>query len=244
MTHQPFVHTFTASGNQSDYTGTLRPSALQSTLLDCAFAHAEQLGLTREFTYQRTGGIWVIIKLAVALDKPILYSTEYTVTTWPRGPQGPYFTRDFVITQDGAPIGRASSQWLITNPRDQKIIRPRDIPEACVALLTDQAVQLPLTKLTAPDKLSAIGSHTVTYSDIDMNHHVNNTRYLDFACDALALHDNKQRVAGYQINYTAQVLAGETVELLAAPLDGGWQYIAGQVDGKTRFELKLALADA
>lgn len=238
----PYTRSFTAGGMECDYAGQLYPAALQSKLLDCAIAHAELMGCSRQATYGAIGGYWMLIRLGVIVDTPPVYGQQYTVTTWPRGVSGPYFMRDYTVDCGGVTIAKASSAWLITNIEARKIIRARDYPYGVVSMLPDLPEQVPLTKLSPAGELVYLGCHTVVYSDIDINNHVNNTRYVAMICDALALHTQNRRLRTYQINYNKQCLHGECIELHSCTADDGALYVLGSVEGEARVEMRCLLA--
>ena len=79
------------------------------------------------------------------------------------------------------------------------------------------------------------------YSDTDVNGHVNNTRYADFACDAVELDrlPEDQFLTEMQIGYLAECRPGEVLDLEAGSIDSGC-YVRGlDRNGKTRFETAM-----
>ena len=59
----------------------------------------------------------------------------------------------------------------------------------------------------------AARDYRVRYFDIDINHHVNNARYLDWMLDPLGPDFLRQhRPVAFKINYEAEVQEGATVE--------------------------------
>ena len=79
------------------------------------------------------------------------------------------------------------------------------------------------------------------YSDTDVNGHVNNTRYADFACDAVEMEDlaPDRFLAEMQIGYLAECLPGETL-LLQVGEQGDRRYVRGvDKEEKPRFEAAL-----
>ena len=237
------VKDFYISGNECDIFECLHAHALQSNLLDCAFAHADEIGVSRKEINEITGGgVWVLIRLGVELYSPLRYPQEFVIETWPTGVKGPYFGRDYVIRCGDKIFGKASSDWLIVNPDTKRISRGKDLPKYNIDSKpgTETCVELG-KRLMPPEQLNCLGQHLVKYSDIDMNRHVNNTRYLAIAGDALELDRRRQQMSAWQINYIEQCVSGELIEMHGGQYgDGAW-YIEGNVSGKKRFEIKIAL---
>ena len=80
-----------------------------------------------------------------------------------------------------------------------------------------------LNKLRAPKDLKLLERRKMHYSDTDVNGHVNNTRYADFACDAVELDKlpPEQFLAEMQIGYLAECRPGEILDLEAGSIDSG-----------------------
>ena len=79
------------------------------------------------------------------------------------------------------------------------------------------------------------------YSDSDINGHVNNTRYADFACDAIDMEQLEQKrfLSELQIGYLAECRPGELL-VLESGQQGENLYIRGvDEEGKARFESEL-----
>ena len=79
------------------------------------------------------------------------------------------------------------------------------------------------------------------YSDTDINGHVNNTRYADFACDALDMDQLEQGhfLSTMQIGYLAECRPGDVLSIQTGEQEGG-HYVCGlDREGKSRFEAEL-----
>ncbi|MBQ7850680.1 MAG: hypothetical protein IJ343_13225, partial [Clostridia bacterium] len=54
--------------------------------------------------------------------------------------------------------------------------------------------------------------HLPVYTDLDMNGHVNNTRYLDWCCNALGVETLRtMELAAFAVNYNQEILPGQEV---------------------------------
>ena len=74
------------------------------------------------------------------------------------------------------------------------------------------------------------------YSDVDMNMHMNNTRYLDMLWNYIP-EITGRKVTSMSIRYMAEAPINEDIEIYMAPGDaaGRW-YFKTEVDGKTNIE--------
>ena len=75
------------------------------------------------------------------------------------------------------------------------------------------------------------------YSDIDVNQHVNNARYADWACDALGFSTMREYCLKTMcIQYAAEIRPGQEISLHAAQSEGRYR-VAGYHEGKMHFEI-------
>ncbi len=93
-------------------------------------------------------------------------------------------------------------------------------------------------RIPAGLELALRGEHTVTYSQTDMNMHLNNTNYLDLFCDYLPNMKHK-RVITVSINYSAEAPLGSTLKVYCAEDDGTYYFRTVRDDGKTNAEAIL-----
>ncbi len=55
---------------------------------------------------------------------------------------------------------------------------------------------------------------TVGYSDVDVNEHLNNSRYVDFIMDCFTLEEHKKHsIKSIEVNYSNEALPGDTITL-------------------------------
>ena len=109
-----------------------------------------------------------------------------------------------------------------------------------VGIQTAEDVEEELPQLVHKCKeLTPAGSWTASYSLCDLNGHVNNSFYLDIACDALpldALRKGPLRFAS--IKYHREIPMGAQVAVAYAPSADGW-YVVGRRDEHIAFECYL-----
>jgi acyl-ACP thioesterase len=98
-----------------------------------------------------------------------------------------------------------------------------------------------LTKLRCPEPLQEVEHRLMRYSDTDVNGHVNNTRYADFACDVAEM-DKLQPdafLSEMQIGYLAECRAGEVLAIQRGEQGDGTFVRGVDESGKARFEAAL-----
>ena len=149
--------------------------------------------------------------------------------------------RDYDIYANGELVGESVSGWVLANLESRKIMRLADIQELAGTGGEELCKTRTLNKLRAPKDLKLLERRKMHYSDTDVNGHVNNTRYADFACDAVELDrlPEDQFLTEMQIGYLAECRPGEVLDLEAGRIDGGCYVHGLDQNGKARFETAM-----
>ena len=108
-------------------------------------------------------------------------------------------------------------------------------PGLKVARMCDLPIRQDL--LALPGAQETVLSRWPVYSDIDVNQHVNNARYADWACDALGFSTMREYCLKTMcIQYAAEIRPGQEISLHAAQSEGRYR-VAGYHEGKMHFEI-------
>ncbi|MCI9309296.1 MAG: acyl-ACP thioesterase, partial [Oscillospiraceae bacterium] len=102
-----------------------------------------------------------------------------------------------------------------------------------------------LRRPAMPETFDGRARRELGYSDTDINGHVNNAHYADFACDSLHLErlGRGKFVRSFQIDYLSECRAGEALWVDTA-VRGDALFAQGRgEDGEERFDFTLKLED-
>jgi len=220
-----------------------RPSALLGYLQEAATLAAESRGFGREILMEKHGAFWMLARMWYRLDRPLQWGEELSVHTWHRGGKGATMYRDFDLYVDGTRIGEAVSAWVLVQLEGRKMLRLSQIPELEGTSGEERNKDILLSKLRLPEEMTLAERRTMHYSDTDINAHVNNTRYADFACDAIRadLLPDGTYVAGMQLGYHAECHPGEIIDLFVARGEDDCFVHGIDETGKSRFDVQIFL---
>jgi acyl-ACP thioesterase len=229
------------TGMDVDGRGFCKPSALLNELQVAAMLSGETGGFGYELLQQRYGAFWMLVRSWYRLKRPLRYGETVTVRTWHRENRGAMMYRDYDIFSGDELVGESVSGWVLANRETRKLMSLSAIPELQGTGGGALCKQKTLSKLRLPPSMRETERRLMRYSDSDINGHVNNTRYADFACDAVESEqmDGRKFVSEMQIGYLAECRPGETICIRTGEQEGG-HYVCGlDESGKSRFETAL-----
>ena len=202
-----FSKTFDLRTSDFDKNKRLLPSAVLDLFQVVAGEHASALGCGID-ELQKSDLIWVLIRTKYqVLKQPKMFSSV-VVKTWPLPPSRVGFQREYLMENEaGEPLIKATSDWVIINSKSRKIAPANNIYPEGLNYKEDRNFDGRLTKI--PDfEASGEGISIIPfYSQLDMNGHVNNTKYANYSVDAL--NPNEEEIVEFQIDYRHEVKCGE-----------------------------------
>ncbi len=191
----------------------LLPSSLLDLFQDVAGAHAKVLGCGYDSLIKRSL-VWVLVRVRYTLLSDVPMFSKITVRTWPLPPTRLGYTREYeILNAEGTAICKGSSEWVLMDINTRHLATAEDIYNLEhfheVKNFPGRAVR---TGRFTPD--GAPYDVCPRFSHIDMNGHVNNTKYMNFVLDAAPPADT-DRIRTVQIDYRKEVLPNDTVSVLS-----------------------------
>ena len=236
-----FEYDIRLNGLDVDNRGQCKASALLNHLQNAAALAAEDGGFSRETLVDRYGAFWMLARSWYQLSRPLEYGDKLSIRTWHRGAKGAVMYRDYDISVNGQPVGESVSAWVLASLDSHKLMRLGTIAELDGTSGGTLCKTMTLAKLRQPGDLWEVERRPMRYSDSDLNGHVNNTRYADFACDAVEMDQlpGDRFLAEMQIGYLAECRPGEALTIQTSG-QGDSRFVRGLDDtGKARFETAL-----
>ncbi len=199
----------------TDFRRQLKLSSLFLYLQDMATEHAYNIGVGRDVLQKKYGIIWVLNRVKGEVIRYPMFKEEITIETWPEPPEKVQFNRNFLVyDKDGNIIVRAFSQWVVIDFITRKLRRSSIIEEEFPKVDRERAIDCTLNKIKPRGKLNLGYKKTVGYSDIDINEHLNNAKYIDYIMDCFSLENHKKySVKAIDIDYIHEALPGEIIQL-------------------------------
>ncbi len=167
--------------------GRVSEKAVMRYLENTAAYHSDSVGFGIT-DIEETGFSWFLTEWRIDFIKPMFYGEKITVETWGRGLVNPRScARDFrAFNQAGELCAAASSLWSAMELSTMTVERISDdilSPYKCEDISVFDEPKL--KRLREPKSFVSQTSVKIRRSDIDLNGHVNNIRYVDLAAEAL-----------------------------------------------------------
>jgi acyl-ACP thioesterase len=228
--------------------GTASVLVLGDYLQEAAGHHARDLGVSMQRLLDE-GRAWVLAHLHLEIDRLPRWGETVAVATWPSGLDRLYATREFLLyavdTAEASGAGpadapppdeafaRATSAWLMIDTDRRRPVRPPEAVRSIAPPDRPPALESPREDVPELERVDRERTFGVRYHDLDVNRHVNNVRYVEWAVETLpaAVHD-RRRCTGLTLQFEAETTLDDTV------------HSAAQLVGDARSDGRPAASDA
>lgn len=196
----------------------LRLSELFNRFQEIAIADTEEHGMGRDKTLDR-GLLWVVTGYRLDVDRLPDYDETVTLESWAGKTMHVFFPRYFRMRDaEGKILLQASSLWVLIDGSTRKVVFPEEAGVHMEEVKVDDCPPIPRAPKIGETPVEV--PFTVTYSVLDLNGHMNNTRYFDAVQDAI--YPLKHAAAPKQVlvEYKNEAKPGETFMIRYGETDG------------------------
>jgi acyl-ACP thioesterase len=187
---------------------------LWSFMQETAWHHADhlQLGYADLMGHQY---FWVLSRLSIQMEEYPRWGDQIKVKTWLTGTGRLFALRKFSIADSkGKMIGEANSAWLVLDLESRKPQKIGPVFKHIEHLFDGLPPAEEPPKIPIPVHPREEKSYTVRYSDIDMHHHVNNIKYIEWVLDSFLFEMNQtHQIHTFEINFLAESSCGDMITI-------------------------------
>lgn len=171
---------------EADYLGNYKIANLLSKLADLATKNAVDVGIWKPDFINKYG--FVLTKETLVMKRPIQIDEVIKLNTRASGRKRIQFSRNYWLEdEDGNEIGAVYSLWTLIDLENRRITKPEKVGIA-MPEIKEYAYTLDSYHEIIKDlELAYVMERPVLFSDIDVNQHMNNSRYIEWAMDALPI---------------------------------------------------------
>lgn len=175
---------------------------------DCSTFQSEALGVGLEFWEAHQKG-WILSSWQIIIERYPKLGEEIEVCTWPTGFKGLYGTRNFVMKDvNGETLAYANSIWVFMDLKAGRPIKPTEVDIRAYESEPELEMDYAPRKIVLPNEWETKESFKVLKSQIDTNHHVNNSQYIQMALEVLS---EETRIKQVRVEYKKSAVYGDII---------------------------------
>lgn len=235
-----YAENYDVLGNDCDLNDMLRPSKVLRYMQETANRQMSACKPSYNDLF-RQGLAFILSRITVEYYGQLHPYDKISVETWPSESKSLSFPRFYRIKRDGKTVMEGASSWALVDINAQKLVRATEVDLSNYTFA--EPLELPL-RFKIPNELTSVETkpHTVEYSQIDCNRHMNNTNYPDMLCNRIPDMENKE-IKSFTISFLSDAPYKETVKVLRydAPSENGEStyYFKTLKGDKTNIEAKV-----
>lgn len=224
----------------------LRPQTLFAFLLNSAWNHAKGTNYGHDELSARNLK-WVLVKAEMHITRLPRWGERIAIETWGKRRVKLYALRDFTVSSsDGQKLVSATSSWMVL---DKASGRPQRFDQKSDSLPWQPGkdeIETSLEKVRELKHGKEVARFRVLFSDIDVNRHVNSSKYLQWMMDSHPYdYLETAEPQGIELSFLAEALPDDEVAVFSEAGEG-WEScsVKRTSDGKdlcrARFRWSLA----
>lgn len=226
-----YSQNFLITDNCVDCFGRLKNSTLLYFVQEVAGRHFANIAMDYDSLAEK-GMFWAIIRQKVQISRLPMRGETVRLETWPMPTTRSAYPRSVVAyDEQGREVFRSISIWVLMDLQKRKMILPGKSGIAVAGTLRGNELAMPAS--LTPMILKNARERTVSFTDLDRNGHMNNTRYMDWIDDLLSSRFHREHTAReFTVCYLSEAREGQTLNITWEALENG----AVQVDAHRDLE--------
>lgn len=201
-----------------DMFGKVKPQALFGLLLNAAWncTKGTYYGY-QELTDRNL--MWVLLKLQLQIRHLPNWHDQIVLKTWGKRVERLHALRDFAISsRDGERLVSATSDWTVLDKTTGRPLRFDPKNDGFPWMPEREELATDLEKVSSLTAGSETARYHVRFSDIDVNGHVNATRYLQWMTDSRQMEVlSTMRPVRIDISFLAEALLDDDILVVSEP---------------------------
>lgn len=209
-----YTHHYTITAAQCNAQRELSPAMLTQHIIEVCAEHADALGVGfRQLA--ANGTLWVLSRIAFEVKRYPRLLEGFSLTTWVEAYNRHFSERNIEIKAgDGEVIGYARTIWVSI---DMQTRRPANLSRFSFLneIVCDKACPIDKQgKIHPIDPPQMCHPYRFQVSDIDVNRHVNSSRYVELIINQMDLETyDRFYVSRFEIEYRREAHYGDEVEV-------------------------------
>lgn len=230
---------YTLRAGDFDKFDRIKPASVLDLFQDAAGQHAEEIGVGFNDMILRHY-LWVLTRVKFEIVIAPKRYQAVVVKTWPLEPNRLNYRREYCIEDtNGNLLIKGSSEWVVLHSVERKLLSVPNLYSFTYGfhnevMFTDKAKKVKDFEIY--DNPYIVNA---SFSELDVNDHVNNTQYANYVMNAI----NPQKdtiIKTFQIDYRKEVMLGAQLKVYFIEEDDAIFTKAQNNDGDIIFACKIS----
>ena len=231
----------TVSPHDLDFNNILSASGALRFLQDAAYGQMYYNPPSLD-QLRAEGKVFLLSRVSMSLYTPVYAMEKLVAQSWSCESKGVSFNRCSRLLRGEETVAELSSVWALVDAENGRLLKIEDYGQSYTnepALTLDAPARV---RIPRDASLTLSGEYTVSYNDVDINRHINNTNYPDILCGFIPDMQGK-RVVKLSISYVHEAPLGESIKIYTTHGDEDDSYFFRTVraDGQTNVEAYVEL---
>lgn len=205
-----FRKQYTILDNCTDRYGRVKPSQILFFAQDAATSHCAQIGMDWD-TMAEKGLFWAVTRTRVQIHRLPRLGQTVTVETWPMTNTRVAYPRAMTMyDENGEVLLQTVSLWVLMDMNKRSMVLPARSGLDFVG--QDRGGELAVPAGLVPCGADSARFRTVAYTDLDVNGHLNNARYMDWVDDLTDSNFHREHTPrAFTVCYLSEAREGQTI---------------------------------
>ena len=221
-----------------DMFGRLKLSSFMFHTQQAAGEHVEQFGYSYLFLREQDY-VYLLLRYELNIYRLPFSGENITMRTYHTGAKGALFNRYHLIyDENNILIAESASGWPVIRFSQRKIIKPSLFPYIIPQNNNLSCSISEASKVATPNNLESCYTRRIGFSQIDVNGHLNNSRYADMIVDAIPTFIEGKIIKSFAINFIKEASFGDVLEILISNDENIW-FISGRTGQDKCFDARV-----
>lgn len=220
---------------ETDYLCQYKISHLLSQMADLATINAVAIGMWDE-SYKGKYG-WILTKQTLKLKRPILMEEDIVIKTRAKGGSRVQFVRTYDVECQNEKIGGACSLWTLIDLENRRIVRPQQMGIELPEIIDYESYVEKFEPVINDIETKKVKERQVLYNDVDVNQHMNNAKYIEWALDFIPYELHREYfIEQLSMHFKKEIAPLTMVDIYYGQRDNQMK-VEFKIDGQVYFDL-------
>ena len=204
----------TINDSQQDLCNKVSIYEIVKMIQMATYNHSQKINLGHVEMLEHSNAFWVITKLKLKLEANINPQDKVMVSTWTRPLSLIRAVRDSAIKCKNKVLVKAVAEWCCLDCETKSIRKLNSIKYPELEMQKTKFHNIDFCKFSEADNMEQVYTKQILASDIDVNMHTNNLKYVNMAMDVFTPEELRELlITEFEIHFINQSYFGDEIKI-------------------------------